>query len=59
MESYVKTNVTQFNPAPEISRMFRTGVLGTAAGFEWYRSNSLFSIPLERRLRMHHERYWS
>jgi hypothetical protein len=42
MESYVKTNVTQFNPAPEISRMFRTGVLGTAAGWEWYRSNSLF-----------------
>jgi len=23
-------------------RMFRTGVLGTAAGWEWYRSNSLF-----------------
>jgi hypothetical protein len=42
MESYVKTNVTQFNPAPEISRMFRTGVIGTAAGWEWYRSNSLF-----------------
>lgn len=42
MESYVKTNVTQFNPAPEISRMFRTGVLGTAAGWEWYRSNSLY-----------------
>ena len=42
MESYVKTNVTQFNPASEISRMFRTGVLGTAAGFEWYRSNSLW-----------------
>ncbi len=42
MESYVKTNVTQFNPASEISRMFRTGVLGTAAGMEWYRSNSLY-----------------
>jgi hypothetical protein len=41
-ESYVKNNVTQFNPAPEISRMFRTGVLGTAAGWEWYRSNSLY-----------------
>jgi len=43
MQSYVQTNVTQFNPAPEISRMFRTGVIGTAAGWEWYRSNSLFS----------------
>ncbi|MFC5861087.1 P22 phage major capsid protein family protein [Acidicapsa dinghuensis] len=43
MRSYVKNNVTQFNPAPEISRMFRKGVMGTAAGFEWYRSNSLVS----------------
>jgi len=42
MRSYVVPNVTQFNPAPEISRMFRTGVLGTAAGWEWYRSNSLY-----------------
>ena len=41
MESYVKNNVTQFNPAEEISKMFRTGVIGTAAGFEWYRSNSV------------------
>ena len=42
MRSYIVPNVTQFNPAPEISRMFRTGVLGTAAGWEWYRSNSLY-----------------
>ena len=42
MRSYVVPNVTQFNPAPEISRMFRTGVLGTAVGWEWYRSNSLY-----------------
>ena len=41
--SYVKNNVTQFNPAPEISRMFRKGVIGTAGGWEWYRSNSLVS----------------
>jgi len=44
MDSYVKNNVTQFNPAPEISRMFRTGVIGTAGGWEWYRSNSLYKI---------------
>jgi hypothetical protein len=43
MQSYVQANVTQFNPAPEISRMYRTGVLGTAAGWEWYRSNSLYN----------------
>jgi hypothetical protein len=42
MDSYVTNNVTQFNPAPEISKMFRTGVVGTAAGWEWYRSNSLY-----------------
>jgi P22 coat protein - gene protein 5 len=41
--SYVKNNVTQFNPAPEISRMFQKGVLGTAAGWKWIRSNSLVS----------------
>jgi hypothetical protein len=41
--SYVKNNVTQFNPAPEISQMFRKGVIGTAGGWEWYRSNSLVS----------------
>jgi hypothetical protein len=43
MESYVKTNVTQFNPADAISKMYRTGVIGTAAGWEWYRSNSLYT----------------
>lgn len=42
LQSYVAANVTQFNPAPEISRMFRRGVVGTAAGWEWYRSNSLY-----------------
>ena len=41
--AYVAANVTQFNPAPEISRMFRKGVIGTAGGWEWYRSNSLVS----------------
>lgn len=39
--SYVTNNVTQFNPADEISRAFRKGVIGTAGGWEWYRSNSL------------------
>lgn len=41
MRSYVKTNVTQFNPQKDISDMFRVGVLGTAAGWKWFRSNSL------------------
>lgn len=42
MESYVKNNVTQFNPTKEISDMFRTGIIGTAAGAKWVRSNSLY-----------------
>ena len=41
MESYVKNNVTQFNPQKAISDMFRKGVLGEAAGWTWVRSNSL------------------
>lgn len=44
--SYVNSNVTQFNPASEISRMYKTGVIGTAAGWEWYRSNSLYSLTV-------------
>lgn len=42
MQSYVNNNVTQFNPASEISKMFRTGVVGMVGGSEWYRSNSLY-----------------
>ena len=42
MDSYVTNNVTQFNPAEEIAQMFRKGVIGTAGGWEWYRSNSLY-----------------
>ncbi len=41
--SYVKNNVTQFNPQKEISDMFRKGYIGTAAGWKWMRSNSLVS----------------
>lgn len=41
MRSYVKTNVTQFNPQKAISDMYRDGVIGNAAGWKWVRSNSL------------------
>ena len=43
MRSYVKNNVTQYNPQRDISDMFREGVLGTAAGWKWFRSNSLLT----------------
>lgn len=39
--SYVKNNVTQFNPQKDISDMFRKGIIGTAGGSTWVRSNSL------------------
>jgi len=41
MQSYVQTNVTQFNPQKAISDMYRKGVIGDAAGWKWVRSNSL------------------
>ena len=43
MQSYVKTNVTQFNPGSEIAKMWRKGLVGEAAGWEWYRSNLALS----------------
>jgi P22 coat protein - gene protein 5 len=43
MRSYVKNNVTQFNPQKAISDMYREGVIGNAAGWKWVRSNSLFT----------------
>ena len=42
MQSYVQNNVTQFNPGSDIARMWRKGLVGEAAGWEWYRSNSLY-----------------
>ena len=42
MQSYVQNNVTQFNPGSDISKMWRKGLVGEAAGWEWYRSNSLY-----------------
>lgn len=41
LQSTVQANVTQFNPAPEISRMFKQGVIGQAAGADWYESVAL------------------
>lgn len=41
MRTYVKNNVTQFNPQKSISDMYRKGVQGDAAGWKWVRSNSL------------------
>lgn len=39
----VKTaNLSLFNPVTDISKQFRTGIIGTADGFEWYESAHLY-----------------
>ena len=35
-------NVGLFNPVSELSKMFRTGLVGASDGFEWYESMSLY-----------------
>lgn len=44
MQAYTQAVVpTQFNPSDEVTRMYKKGVVGTAFGWEWFRSNSLYS----------------
>lgn len=44
MMSVFGQNITTFfQPADELSQMFKEGALGRAAGFDWYESNSLFA----------------
>jgi aspartate 1-decarboxylase len=43
MSSFGQNITTFFNPADEISKMFKEGSLGKAAGFDWFESNSLWS----------------
>jgi len=33
---------TQFNPQADVSRMYKEGSMGRAAGFDWYSSNNLY-----------------
>jgi len=42
MASFLGNQVVQFNPSAEITRQYKKGVIGQHAGFEWYRSNSLY-----------------
>lgn len=44
MMATLGSNITNiFNPVDEITRMWKTGAIGTNAGFTWYESNSLYS----------------
>lgn len=40
--SIKSNNLTLNNPVPEISKSFRTGLVGNADNFEWYESMSLY-----------------
>lgn len=41
--SLVQNLTTIFNPSSEISRQYKKGTMGTALGWDWYRSNNLYS----------------
>jgi hypothetical protein len=41
MASFLKGQNVQFNPSDEIAKQYKKGVVGTAFGWEWYRSNNL------------------
>lgn len=43
MSSFGQNITTFFQPADELSAMFKEGALGKAAGFDWYESNSLYT----------------
>lgn len=43
MASLVSSNtLTQFNPSDEVTKQYKKGVIGTAMGATWVRSNSLY-----------------
>lgn len=42
MSSFLQNQAVQFHPSEEIVRQYKKGVVGTAHGWEWYRSNNLY-----------------
>lgn len=43
MRALKASAVSYFNPVTDISKQFRTGIVGAGDGFEWYESVSLYS----------------
>jgi len=43
MRAAKKSSIAYFNPVSDISKQFRTGIVGSGDGFEWYESMSLYS----------------
>jgi len=42
MRSLKNASISYFNPVSDISKQFRTGIVGSGDGFEWYESMSLY-----------------
>ena len=42
-EAIVNAALTLFNPTSELSKQYKEGAMGTAMGFDWYESMSLYS----------------
>lgn len=43
MRALKKSAIGYFNPVADITKQFRTGIVGSGDGFEWYESMSLYS----------------
>ena len=43
MRALKKSAISYFNPVTDITKQFRTGVVGSGDGFDWYESMSLYS----------------
>jgi len=43
MRALKKSSISYFNPVADIAKQFRTGIVGSGDGFEWYESASLYS----------------
>jgi hypothetical protein len=43
MRALKNTSLSYFNPVTDISKQFRTGIVGSGDGFDWYESVSLYS----------------
>lgn len=42
LSSFLANQAVQFNPSSEIAKQYKSGLVGTAHGWEWHRSNSLY-----------------
>ena len=40
------TNFSNFNPVTDVSKMYRTGIVGNADNFDWYESMSLYEYTI-------------